>query len=174
MKKIIYIIALMICTLGLSAQGNSFPDKVDNAKEKLDPATIAGIQYYDADVLMKKMKVKKPDQKLEVSNLVRVYNSELKALEADNKSVLAKFGQDLIGIIKTKDWGGIFGSGSNYKKKIESIRDQSATHLAVFEKDLFEVAKKRQKKKYMKYKAQLAKELEESTELGDVFNTIGL
>ena len=164
----------MFCVVGLSAQNTSFPDKVENTKAKLDPATIAGIQYYDADVLMKKIKVKKPDQKLEVSNLIRIYNSELKTLEADNKSILAKFGQDLVGIIKNKDWGGIFGSGSNYKKKIENIRDESATHLAVFEKDLFEITKKRQKKKYLKYKAQLAKELEESTELGDVFSTLGL
>ncbi len=174
MKKVIYIIALMICTLGLSAQDNSFPDKVDNVKEKLDPASIVGIQYYDADVLMKKMKVKKPDQKLEVSNLIQIYNSSLKKLEAENKSVLSKFGTDLVDILKTKDWKGIFGSGVNYKKKIEAIRDESATHLAIFEKDLFEISKKRQKKKYLKYKSQLAKALEESTELGDVFSTLGL
>jgi hypothetical protein len=173
MKKGIVLFALLMVMIGVQAQGN-LPDKVENIKEKLDPATIAGIQVYNTDELIKKMKVRKPEDKLAVSNLIRNYNNSQETLKANNSNILGKFGTDLFEIVKGKDFKEIFGSASDYKSKLNALRTQSDNNLGEFETKLFEVTKKKQQKKYYKYKSNLTKEAQKSMELGDVFSLIGL
>jgi hypothetical protein len=173
MKKGLLFFAALLLMLGVQAQ-NPVTDKVDDIKEKLDPATIAGIQMYDTDEFLKKLKVKKPEDKLAVSNLLRNFNNSQETLKSNNKATLGKLGTDIIDIIKGKDFMQIFGSASDYKTNLKAIKNKSEENLGVFETSLFEITKKRQQKKYYKYKTKLANETEKSLDLGDAFSLIGM
>lgn len=173
MKKVFILTAALLVMIGVQAQ-SGLPEKLENIKGKLDPATIAGIQTYDADVLIKAMKVRKIENKLEVAKLVNQYNSNLKSLKSGNTALLGKFGKDLVQLIKGKEMDQIWTARSDYKDRLESIRDQSTEYMLDFETQLLEVTKKRQQRKYFKYKKQMQENEQESVELGDVFSYIGM
>lgn len=173
MKRGMILIAALMLMISVQAQ-NQVQDKIENIKEKVDPATIAGIQMYNSDELLKKMKIRNPEDKLAVSNLIRNYNNSQETLKANNSAILGKLGADIFELIKGKDFKQIFGSTSDYKSKLTTLRNQSDNNLADFETKLFEITKKKQQRKYYKYKSQLENEARKSMELGDVFSLIGM
>ena len=90
MRYILLMIAVLTVSTTIQAQGTSMPEKLENVKDKMDPATIAGLKLYDKDEVFKKLKIRKASQKSEIGGLIDSYNSNIEQLKGENLGILVK------------------------------------------------------------------------------------
>lgn len=170
MRYVLLMIAVLTVSTTIHAQGTSMPEKLENVKDKLDPATIAGLKLYDKDEVFKKLKIRKASQKSEIGGLIDSYNSNIEQLKGENLGILIKLGSDMKSIFSNKDFKLLWDARSDFKDQVKMVRDQSKVYHDKFETELTETLKNRKEKKWFKYKENIRKEQESTFEIGDIFS----
>jgi Spy/CpxP family protein refolding chaperone len=179
MKRMITITLTSILLLGalpagLFAQGKKMPEVMQKAKDRIDPASIAGLHNYDAGLLLKTLKVRKAAKKDIVSDMIEQYNSSLTGLKDENMGLLVGLGISVKDIIQEKDFKSLWASRSDYKEKVSAVRQEHAEMHTALESGLSEVLTKRQRRKWFNYQETLRKQDDATFDMGDLFSFVGM
>ncbi len=172
MNKILLLILAFTVSATLHAQDKTFPEKMENVKGIIDPATIAGLKTYDVKEVFTKLKIRKASTKNTVSGLIEDYNTDIKVLKGKNMKLLVKLGSDLKSIFTNKEFAGLWDARSDFKDQVNSVRKESKSYHDEFETKLLEALKKRKQKKWYKYKENIKTEAEKSFDIGDIFSNM--
>lgn len=173
MRYVLLMIAVLTVSTTIHAQKTSMPEKMENVKDKLDPATIAGLQLYDKNEVFQKLKIKKASQKSEIGKLIDSYNANIEQLKGENLGILVKLGSDMKNIFSNKDFKLLWDARSDFKDQVKMVRDQSKVYHSDLESALQEALKKRKEKKWFRYQEDIRKEQESTFEIGDIFSYVG-
>lgn len=166
----------MVCSvfaLAAQAQQNDGPGFMDKVKQSLDPAAISGLYSYDADEVLKALKIGKASRKNAVSEVLDGYNGQVEALRTDNLMHVADLGMSLREIFTNKAYGDILSSRADYKREISALRTERKAAHAEMEDALEEVLTRRQERKWNKYENKRRAAVEAQFGLGDVMEYIG-
>ena len=178
MKRIItFTIAIFLIagtTGSLSAQGRNMPETIIKVKDRMDPASIAGIHLYDTDNMMKILKIRKAAKKREVSAILAGYNGRMGGLKDENMGLLVDLGTSVKDIIQNKEFMSLWTSRTDYRDKVFEIKREHEAHHASLESELAEVLTKRQRRKWYNHQEALRKIDTESFDVGDLLSFVGL